>query len=107
MCKWIEKICAQDIKYVDVKQEALEEFNSYSDEIMQTLAWSGGCQSWYKNHSVDGRVTAVWAGSVLAYHDMIKDLRPQDFEIKYRSRNRFRFMGNGRIYRDPDADLVF
>lgn len=35
----------EDIKYVDVKQEVLEEFNTYSDEIMQTLAWSGGCHS--------------------------------------------------------------
>ena len=109
MCKWIHKMLEEDIKYVDVKQEALDEFNSYSDEIMQTLAWSGGCQSWYKNHRVDGRVTAVWAGSVLAYHDMIKDLRPEDFDIKYRSKNRFRFMGNGRTWREysPDADLAF
>lgn len=45
MCKWITKILQEDIKSVDVKQEALDEFNTYSDEIMQTLAWSGGCQS--------------------------------------------------------------
>lgn len=45
MCQWIKKIAQEDIKCVDVKREVLEEFNTYSDEIMQTLAWSGGCQS--------------------------------------------------------------
>ena len=48
--------------WVDPKQEVVDEFNAYADEIMQTLVWSGGCQSWYKGHRVDGKVTAVWAG---------------------------------------------
>lgn len=82
ICQWIKKIADEDIKSVDVKQEVLEEFNTYSDEIMQTLAWSGGCHSWYKNHRKDGKVTAVWAGSVISYHDMIEHIRPEDFEIK-------------------------
>ncbi|CAK1354968.1 putative sterigmatocystin biosynthesis monooxygenase stcW [Cercospora beticola] len=109
MCQWVLKILQEDIKFIDVKQEVQDEFNTYGDEIMQTLVWSGGCQSWYKNHRVDGRVTAVWPGSVLSYHDMISTLRPEDFEIRYRSRNRFRFMGNGRTLReyDPEADLAF
>ncbi|KAF2208808.1 hypothetical protein CERZMDRAFT_48524 [Cercospora zeae-maydis SCOH1-5] len=109
MCQWALKMLQEDIKFVDVKQDAQEDFNTYGDEIMQTLVWSGGCQSWYKNHRVDGRVTAVWPGSVLSYHDMISTLRPEDFDIQYRSRNRFRFMGNGRTLReyDPDADLAF
>jgi hypothetical protein len=40
---------------------------------------------------------------------MIEKIRPEDFNIKYRSRNRFRFMGNGRTTReyDPDADLAW
>ncbi|SMR44755.1 unnamed protein product [Zymoseptoria tritici ST99CH_3D1] len=109
ICQWLKKMMEEDIKSIDVKQEAQDEFNTYSDEIMQTLAWSGGCQSWYKNHRKNGKVTAVWAGSVLSYHDVIEHLRPEDFNISYRSRNRFRFMGNGRTKReyDPDADLAW
>jgi cation diffusion facilitator CzcD-associated flavoprotein CzcO len=45
MCQWIHKMLVEDIQAVDVKREVLEEFNTYADEIMQTLAWSGGCQS--------------------------------------------------------------
>lgn len=45
ICQWIKKIAEEDIKCVDVKRDVLEEFNTYSDEIMQRLAWSGECQS--------------------------------------------------------------
>ena len=90
MTQWILKIAQEDIKFVDVKPEVVAELNAYADEVMQTLVWSGGCQSWYKNHRVDGKVTAVWAGSVLSYMEMITSIRPEDFEIKYRTRNRFR-----------------
>ncbi|KAI7779515.1 hypothetical protein LA080_000799 [Diaporthe eres] len=93
---WVKKMAYEDIKFINPKPEAVEEFNAYADEIMQTLVWSGGCRSWYKNHRVDGRVTAVWGGSAITYHEMIKELRPEDFHIEYRSRNRFKFMGNGR-----------
>lgn len=96
-------------RFIDPKPEVVEEFNTYADEIMQTLVWTGGCRSWYKNHRIDGRVTAVWGGSAITYHDMIKQLRSEDFEINYRSRNRFRFMGNGKtnIEYTPGSDLAF
>ena len=90
MTNWIRKMASEDIKFVDVKPEVVAEMNAYADEIMQTLVWSGGCQSWYKNHRVNGKVTAVWAGSALSYMEMIESLRPEDFEIIYRSKNRFR-----------------
>ncbi|CAN8097720.1 unnamed protein product [Discula destructiva] len=109
MCRWARKIAEENIIFIDPKPEVVEEFNAYADEIMQTLVWSGGCRSWYKKNRVDGRVTAVWAGSAISYHDMIKELRPEDFEIKYRSRNRFRFMGNGKTRKEyvPGEDLAF
>ena len=46
MSKWIRKIAEEDIKWIDVRPEVVEEMNAYGDEIMQTLVWSGGCQSW-------------------------------------------------------------
>lgn len=63
----------------------------------------------YKNNRIDGKVTAVWAGSAIAYHEMIEKIRPEDFEIRYRSKNRFRFMGNGKTKMEfkPGADLSF
>lgn len=107
--QWLRKISTEDIKYVVPTPEATEQFNTYGDEVMERLVWSGGCRSWYKNNRVDGRVTAIWQGSAIGYHEVIKRLRPEDFDIKYRTKNRFRWMGNGRtrIESEPGADLAF
>ena len=45
----------------------------------------------------------------MLYHDMIKQIRPEDFEIRYHSRNRFRFMGNGftQYELEDDVDLAW
>lgn len=113
MCQWLTKMAEEDIKcvycilfagfsadryhrFVDVKPEVVDDFNTYAVEIMETSVWTGACRSWYKNHRVSGKVAAVWAGSTLLYKEMIDHIRPEDFEIRYRSPNRFRFMGNGR-----------
>ncbi|KAF2706653.1 FAD/NAD(P)-binding domain-containing protein [Pleomassaria siparia CBS 279.74] len=109
MCDWLTKISTEDIRHVTPTQEATEEFNVYGDEIMQGLVWSGGCRSWYKNNRVDGRVTAVWPGSAICYKEVIDGLRPEDFNIVYRARNRWRWMGSGRtaIEGVDGADLAF
>lgn len=63
----------------------------------------------YKNHRVDGKVTAVWAGSAITYQEMIDTIRPEDFDIRYRSKNRFRFLGNGKskLEATPGSDLAY
>ncbi|GAM38806.1 hypothetical protein TCE0_033r09844 [Talaromyces pinophilus] len=97
MIKWIKKIAFEDIKAIAPKGRAIEEFNSYSDQIHKTLTWTGSCRSWYKNNTVDGRVTATFAGSALLFKRLIEDLRPEDFDISFRSCNRFQFLGNGFV----------
>lgn len=46
ICSWLRKIAEEDISWIDVKPEVVDEIDAYGDEIMQTLVWSGGCQSW-------------------------------------------------------------
>ena len=107
--KWLRKMSSEDIKWVKPKQSATDEFVRYGDAIHETLTWRGGCSSWYKNHRKDGRVTATWPGSALLYREMIQQLRPEDWDIEYRSKNRFRFMGNGftQLETIEGADLAF
>lgn len=98
--KWLRKIAAEDIKSVAPTQAATDEFVRYGDEIHKTLVWTAGCKSWYKNHRVDGRVTATWPGSALLYREILLgrggDLRGEDWDIRYNSKNRWRgVMGNG------------
>jgi hypothetical protein len=109
MIKWIRKIASEDISSVAPKQHVVDEFVRYSDQIHKTLTWTGACRSWYKKNRVDGRVTATFAGSALVYRRLISELRAEDFEIRYRSRNRFRFMGNGftEYEMDEEADLAW
>lgn len=65
--RWCKKIATEDIKSVCVKEEVVEEYNTYSQEFLKRTVWSGGCRSWYKNGKVDGKVTAMYAGSILHY----------------------------------------
>jgi hypothetical protein len=44
---------------------------------------------------VDGKVTAMYAGSIIHYKEILESFRTEDFNFEYNSRNRFRFMGNG------------
>ncbi|KAF2472257.1 FAD/NAD(P)-binding domain-containing protein [Lindgomyces ingoldianus] len=107
--QWLSKLSTEDIKYISPTLSATEEFNTYGDEIMERLVWSGGCRSWYKNNRVDGRVTAIWQGSAIAYKEVVDRIRPEDFHFVYRTRNRWRWMGNGKtkVEGEKGADLAF
>ncbi|KAK7439275.1 hypothetical protein CaCOL14_001674 [Colletotrichum acutatum] len=93
--KWVKKMATEDIKYVEPKQEVVDAFIKYSDQVHKTLVWSGGCKSWYKRNRVDGRVTALFGGSAHLFNRMLSNIRGEDFNICYRTSNPFRFMGNG------------
>jgi hypothetical protein len=107
--KWLKKISEEDIKSIVPKTTTVHHLISYANEIHKSLVWTGGCKSWYKRGTVDGRVTALFAGSGMLYKRLITDLRPEDFEIEYRSPNTFKFLGNGfTAYElDPESDLAW
>jgi cation diffusion facilitator CzcD-associated flavoprotein CzcO len=69
--RWLAKIAGEGIKSVAPRQDVTDEFGLYGDRIHDTLTWTGACRSWYKNHRVDGRVTATWPGSALLYREII------------------------------------
>ncbi|KAH8695729.1 hypothetical protein GQ44DRAFT_634789 [Phaeosphaeriaceae sp. PMI808] len=93
--KWVKKIAHEDIKYITPKQDKVDAFMRYQDEVHKTLVWSGGCSSWYKRGRIDGRVTALFGGSAQLFNRMLGEIRGEDFDISYRTSNPWRFMGNG------------
>jgi len=109
MIKWLKKIAQEDIKAVEPKQSAVDQFVAYGDEIHKTLTWTGACRSWYKKNRVDGRVTATFPGSALLYKRMIAEIRGEDWNIEYKTPNQFRFMGNGftEYELDEENDLAW
>ncbi|KAF5722437.1 monooxygenase [Fusarium mundagurra] len=67
--KWCRKIATEDIKSVCVKQQALDDYNVYLQELLKRMVWTGSCRSWYKNRKKDGNVTAVYGGSRHHFRD--------------------------------------
>lgn len=108
-CKWIKKIATEDIKSVVPKQEVVEAYNQYGDEILKRFVWTSDCKSWYKRGTVNGRVTALFGGTNILYKRLIEQIRGEDWDIKYRSPNPFRFMGNGFTSYEvnDDNDMAF
>jgi len=109
MVKWLKKMAEEDIKSIVLKTRIVRQLMSYGDEVHKRLVWTGECKSWYKQGTVDGKVTALFAGSGMLYKRLISDLRPEDFEIEYRSPNAWKFLGNGftALEFDPDSDLAW
>ena len=98
ICKAINKIRRQGIKSMCIKDQAVEHFNRYVDRWMEDAVWSGGCRSWYKNHSVDGRVSALWGGSGLHFIEALEDPRWEDYDYEYLDPIcQYAYFGNGFV----------
>jgi hypothetical protein len=72
---------------------------------MKRSVWDQECRSWYKN--VDGKITAVWAGSVPHYLEVMESPRFEDYLWEPLVQgNRWSFLGNGFSQRETaGADL--
>jgi hypothetical protein len=74
---------------------------------MKHTVWREDCRSWYKGNSVDGKIVALWPGSTLHFREALKEVRWDDFQVKYFG-NRFNYFGNGmtKVEMTPNADLA-
>uniref|UniRef100_A0A0D2XF69 Sterigmatocystin biosynthesis monooxygenase stcW n=1 Tax=Fusarium oxysporum (strain Fo5176) TaxID=660025 RepID=A0A0D2XF69_FUSOF len=77
--RWIRKISTQDIKSVQVRPDALDDFNVYAQELIKRTVWTADCRSWFKRGNSDGRVTAMYPGSVIHYKELLDEFRTEDF----------------------------
>jgi cation diffusion facilitator CzcD-associated flavoprotein CzcO len=102
--RWAKKIQEEDLHSIDVTKSAVKDYNTYTQEFLKRTVWSGDCQSWYKHPKSNGKVTAMYPGSVLHFKEMLDTLRGEDFVIKYNTLNRFAFMGNGFTKRELDGE---
>ncbi|KIW38523.1 uncharacterized protein PV06_09479 [Exophiala oligosperma] len=93
--KWIRKMAEEDIETIVPRRDVVDELIEYEDAVHQTFVWADNCRSWFKRNTIHGRNVAGFGGSALLFRQVLEDLRPEDFEIKYRSKNRWSFLGNG------------
>ncbi|EJD40912.1 FAD/NAD(P)-binding domain-containing protein [Auricularia subglabra TFB-10046 SS5] len=104
----VDRWQTENIHSLTPRREAVDDFNDYTDWYMQRTVWSDECSSWYKKHSKNGRVTALWPGSTLHFIEAIRQPRWEDWDIRYRG-NRFLWLGNGHSQTEVDehADLAY
>lgn len=105
--QWATKIAEEDIQSVCVKDDIVEAFNIYIQQILHRTAWNRECESWYKKGRKDEYrtgITAIYPGSMMHFKSMLEKIRPEDFEIRYRSANPFKFYGCGLTALDLSSD---
>lgn len=105
----IQKVQAENIKSFAPSARAVKDLYNHTHELMKRLVWSSACRSWFKNGKTHGPVTAIYPGSRLHFHEMLENVRWEDYDIAYRTNNRFQFMGNGYTQTElsPDGDPVW
>lgn len=84
----------ENIASYDPKREAVDDFMEQKDLYMERTVWMSTCNSWYRNRKLN-KVTALWPGNTLHFMETLADVRWEDFDIRYKTRNRFAYMGNG------------
>jgi hypothetical protein len=112
--KCVRKMQRDNIRAMNVKQEAVRRFTRYCDQYFARTVFSSKCRSWYKGGTEDGRVTALWPGvccpinlpimkvpdllvpgSSLHAMNAFANPRWEDFEYEYVNDNASGWLGDG------------
>lgn len=75
----IEKLIAERLRYVDVRQDVQDHYNESIQKRMPHMAWSSGCHSWYL--SDDGSNHALYPGFAFEYVARVRKFKPSEYEI--------------------------
>ncbi|PVH95804.1 FAD/NAD(P)-binding domain-containing protein [Periconia macrospinosa] len=103
--KCMKKMQTEGIKSMAVKQEALDEIYAHFDEFHKNTVWQEDCRSWFKDGKKQNRIY-LWPGATIHFLKSIKDPRFEDYEFKYRYKNRFAFLGNGDVKATASGDVA-
>ncbi|EXJ70150.1 uncharacterized protein A1O5_06218 [Cladophialophora psammophila CBS 110553] len=98
--KMMEKMQKQNIKSFEVKQEAADDFCEHVDEWHKGSVWGQACRSWYKKTRDPLSKPLLWCGMSPSYYKTMTDVRLEDYNWEYENRNRFAYLGNGKIEAD-------
>ena len=61
----IQRLIAEDLKYLDLRPEVMEAYNRRLQEELERTVWAATGKSWYK--TADGKITNNWSGSTIRY----------------------------------------
>ncbi len=74
----IQKLMRENLRYIDVRQEAQDRYNDRIQKRMKHMVWSG-CKSWYL--SEDGSNHSLYPGFAAEYVLRTRRLQPEDYEL--------------------------
>ncbi|KAL7277473.1 hypothetical protein ACG7TL_008394 [Trametes sanguinea] len=63
------KLQRERLKSIEVKPEAVRDFDQYIDAYFPKSVYSEKCRSWYKGGREEGRVVGLWPGQHLCFYD--------------------------------------
>ncbi|KAL9122380.1 MAG: hypothetical protein Q9187_001064 [Circinaria calcarea] len=103
----IDRFQTENIHSFSPKHAAVTDFIVHTKSFMRKTVWSQPCTSTHKSKDVNA-TPILWPGSILHYMEALKELRADDWDIRYRG-NRFAWLANGfsQAEFDPTNDLGY
>ncbi|KAG7099932.1 hypothetical protein E1B28_001725 [Marasmius oreades] len=101
------KLQRERLKSIDVKKEAVDDFDAYIESFFPTSVFGAKCRAWYKAGKEEGRVLALWPGSTLHCLRALEHPRWEDYHYKPlddKPRNRFYWLGDGQTTADKTGE---
>ncbi|KIP12732.1 hypothetical protein PHLGIDRAFT_123818 [Phlebiopsis gigantea 11061_1 CR5-6] len=100
-----QKLVREGLKSIEIRKEAVEDYDEYIENYFPITVYSEKCRSWYKMGKEEGRVVGLWPGSCLHALLALKEPRWEDFNYQRidGSRNRLRWLGNGMTYNEQHS----
>ncbi|KAJ7103195.1 FAD/NAD-binding domain-containing protein [Mycena belliarum] len=105
------KLQREHLKSMEIKSEAVEDWDAYIEHHFAKTIFSERCRSWYKLGKYEGRVVALWPGSCLHAVRALEHPRWEDYTYEPLDghSNRFFWAGNGTTVAEetPGADKAW
>ncbi|KAM5531996.1 hypothetical protein V8D89_014330 [Ganoderma adspersum] len=96
------KMQRERLKSIEVKPEALRDFDRYLESYFPKTVYSENCRSWYKMNKADGRVVGLWPGSPLHALKALRSPRWEDYSYEQADDipNRMYWLGDGQTWNE-------
>ncbi|EEH37239.2 hypothetical protein PAAG_07795 [Paracoccidioides lutzii Pb01] len=101
----IRKMRKEHIRRLSPKESAIKDFLEHASVYLCRTCWADPCSSWFKQGRKDGTIV-MWPGSRLAFFDLMKEPKYEDYEIEYWSQNRWAYLGNGFTTEEFDGSDI-
>ncbi|ODH41919.1 hypothetical protein ACO22_01283 [Paracoccidioides brasiliensis] len=101
----IRKMRKEHIRRLSPKESAIKDFLEHASVYLRRTCWADPCSSWFKQGRKDGTIV-MWPGSRLAFFDLMKEPKYEDYEIEYWSQNRWAYLGNGFTTEEFDGSDI-